>query len=314
MDSCSGILVTGGAGFIGSHTADRLLDEGLRVVVLDNLCSGKLDNLEPHIGSGNCKFVQGDVRDFGLVKNLVRDIDCVVHLAALISVPESIKNPVLTNDVNVNGTLNLLKACVDFGVKRFVYASSCAVYGNAEKLPIKEDWPTRPESPYGVSKLVAENYVRKYYEDFGLETVCLRYFNAYGPRQVYGDYSGVIMQFMRRLAKGLPLVIFGDGDQTRDFVQVQDVAEANLLALKLDGLAGGTFNIGTGIATTINQLAAVLFEITSKTHLELKHSEPREGDIKHSVADISKARAQLGYNPKVSLKEGLEQLTKGAVC
>ena len=160
-------------------------------------------------------------------------MDAVMHLAALISVPESIKDPVLTNDVNVNGTLNLLNACVDFGVKRFVYASSCAVYGNAESLPIKEGCPAMPESPYGVSKLVAENYVQAYYEDFGLGTVCLRYFNVYGPRQVYNDYSGVITQFISRLAKGLPLVIFGDGEQTRDFVHVQDVAEANMLALKM---------------------------------------------------------------------------------
>ena len=314
MHSCSKVLVTGGAGVIGSHTVDRLLDEGSEVVVLDNLYSGKLENLKPHIGEGNCRFVQGDVRDFGLVKDLVRDVDCVVHSAALISVPESIKNPVLTNDVNVNGTLNLLKACVDFDVKRFVYASSCAVYGNAESLPIKEACPTRPESPYGVSKLVAENYARKYHEDFGLETVCLRYFNVYGPRQVYSDYSGVIMQFMSRLAKSLPLVIFGDGEQTRDFVHVQDVVEANMLALKNDGVAGETFNIGTGVATTINQLANILLEVADKKHLKLNHSKPRRGDINHSVADISKAKAQLGYNPKVSLKEGLEELTKAAVC
>jgi UDP-glucose 4-epimerase len=310
MHSCSKVLVTGGAGFIGSHTVDKLLDEGLGVVVLDNLRSGNLENLKPHIGEGNCRFVQGDVRDFGLVKDLVRDVDCVVHSAALISVPESIKNPVLTNDVNVNGALNLLKACVDFDVKRFVYASSCAVYGNAESLPIKEACPARPESPYGVSKLVAENYARKYHEDFGLETVCLRYFNVYGPRQVYSDYSGVITQFISRLAKGLPLVIFGDGEQTRDFVHVQDVVEANMLALKNGGVAGETFNIGTGVATTINQLANILLEVADKKHLKLNHSKPRRGDINHSVADISKAKAQLDYNPKVSLKEGLEELIK----
>jgi UDP-glucose 4-epimerase len=237
-------------------------------------------------------------------------VDAVVHLAALISVPESIRDPVLTNDVNVNGTLNLLKASVDFGVKRFVYASSCAVYGNAESLPIKEDCPARPESPYGVSKLVAENYVRTYHEDFGLETVCLRYFNVYGPRQVYSDYSGVITQFMSRLAKDLPLVVFGDGEQTRDFVHVQDVAEANMLALKNGGIAGETFNIGTGVATTVNQLANMLLEVTNKTHLKIMHSKPRKGDIKHSVADISKARRKLHFNPKMSLKDGLEEFTK----
>ena len=219
-------------------------------------------------------------------------------------------DPVLTNDVNVNGTLNLLKACVDFGVKRFVYASSSAVYGNAESLPIKEDWPARPESPYGVSKLVAENYVHPYHEDFGLETVCLRYFNVYGPRQVYSDYSGVMTQFISRLAKGLPLIIFGDGEQTRDFVQVQDVTEANVLALKNGGVAGETFNIGIGVATTINQLANVLLRVADKTHLKIDHAEARRGDIKHSVADISKARARLGYDPKILLEEGLERLLR----
>jgi len=304
------VLVTGGAGFIGSHTVDRFLADGFEVVVLDDLRSGRLENINQHVGERNFRFVRGDVRDSCLVRELVSDVDAVVHLAALISVPESIRDPVLTNDVNVNGTLNLLKASVDFGVKRFVYASSCAVYGNAESLPIKEDCPARPESPYGVSKLVAENYVRTYHEDFGLETVCLRYFNVYGPRQVYSDYSGVITQFMSRLAKDLPLVVFGDGEQTRDFVHVQDVAEANMLALKNGGIAGETFNIGTGVATTVNQLANMLLEVTNKTHLKIMHSKPRKGDIKHSVADISKARRKLHFNPKMSLKDGLEEFTK----
>jgi len=306
------VLVTGGAGFIGSHTADMFLADGFEVVVLDDLRSGRLENVSQHVGEGGFRFVRGDVRDSCLVRNLVSDVDCVVHLAALISVPESIKDPVLTNDVNVNGTLNLLKASVDFGIKRFVYASSCAVYGNAESLPIKEDCPARPESPYGVSKLVAENCVRTFHEDFGLETVCLRYFNVYGPRQVYSDYSGVITQFMSRLAKDLPLVIFGDGEQARDFVHVQDVAEVNMLALKNGGIAGETFNIGTGVTTTVNQLARILLEITDKTHLEITRSKPRKGDIKHSVADISKARKKLGYSPKISLKDGLKRLLRQA--
>jgi len=314
MHSYSRVLVSGGAGFIGSHTVDRLLNEDLEVVVLDNLQSGLLENINAHFSKGKFRFVRGDIRDPGLVKALVRDADAVVHLAALISVPESIRDPVLTSNVNVNGTLNLLKACVDFSVKRFVYASSCAVYGNAESLPITEACPARPESPYGVSKLIAENHVHDYHEDFSLETVCLRYFNVYGPRQIYGDYSGVITQFISRLTKDLPLVIFGDGEQTRDFVQVQDVAEANILALKNGGVAGETFNIGTGVATTINQLANILLKVADKKHLKLDHSKPRKGDIKHSVADISKARAQLGYNPEVSLKEGMTGLIKAALC
>ena len=302
------VLVTGGAGFIGSHTVDKLLVEGVEVVVLDNLRSGRLENIRQHVNKGNFRFVRGDIRNLHLVKDLVSDVDAVIHLAALVSVPESIKDPALTYAINVNGTLNLLKASVDFGVKRFVYASSCAVYGNAENLPIKEDYPPKPLSPYASSKLTAEDYVQKYNRNFGLETVCLRYFNVYGPRQIYSDYSGVITRFINRLTNDLPLVIFSDGEQTRDFVYVTDVAEANILALKHAKAIGEIFNIGTGVATTINQLANMLLELAGKNSLETVHSEPREGDIRHSVADISKAKEKLGYCPKVSLKDGLKRL------
>jgi len=310
MSGCSRVLVTGGAGFIGSHIVDRLVAEGVEVVVLDNIYRGRLENVKRYIGEKGFCFVRGDVRDSRLVRDLARNVDAIIHQAALVSVPESLKDPALTNDVNVCGTLNLLRASVDSDVRRFVYASSCAVYGNAEKMPIKENSLPRPVSPYGVSKLAAENYVRVFHEAFGLETVCLRFFNVYGPRQVYSDYSGVITQFMNRLEKNLPLVIFGDGQQTRDFVHVQDIVEANILALKNEGVAGETFNIATGVATTINQLANVLLEATNKTQLKTVHSEPRKGDIKHSAADISKAIKKLHYNSKISLREGLKKLTK----
>jgi len=305
------VLVTGGAGFIGSHIADRFFSEGFEVVVLDDLRCGRLENISGHVGERNFRFVRGDIRDSLLVGELVSSVDFVVHLAALVSVPESFRNPTLTNDVNVNGTLNLLNACVDFGVRRFVYASSCAVYGEAERLPIKEDCTAKPMSPYGVSKLTAENHVRDFHKKFGLETVCLRYFNVYGPRQVYSDYSGVITQFLNRLAQDLPLVVFGDGEQTRDFVYVKDVAEASLLALKCgEAAVGEVFNIGTGVATSINQLAHAILEVTGKRHLKIVYSKAREGDIKHSVADISKARDKLGYSSKVSLREGLRELVQ----
>jgi UDP-glucose 4-epimerase len=199
---------------------------------------------------------------------------------------------------------------VDFGVKRFVYASSCAVYGEAEVLPIKEDCPLRPLSPYGFSKLAAENYVRVFGEVYGLGTVCLRFFNVYGSRQANGEYSGVITKFMDRLVKNLPLMVFGDGLQTRDFVHFCDVVEANLLALKHEGVAGETFNVGSGVATSVNQLASVLLEIAGKAHLGLEHVEPSEGDIRYSVADVSKARLKLGYDPKILLEEGLERLLR----
>jgi len=197
---------------------------------------------------------------------------------------------------------------VSSDVKRFVYASSCAVYGEAESLPLREDSPLRPASPYAVSKLAAENYVRVFYWVYGLETVCLRFFNVYGSRQVYSEYSGVMTQFISCLTKDRPLVIFGDGEQTRNFVQVRDVVEANMLALKNKGVVGEVFNVATGVATTINKLANVLLSAANRTHLKMVHSEPRKGDIKHSVADISKARWKLHYDPKVLLKDGLEEL------
>jgi len=305
------VLVTGGAGFIGSHTVDRFLADGFDVVVLDDLRGGCLENVSGHVGDRRFRFVRGDIRDSHLVKELVTGVDGVLHLAALVSVPESFRDPALYNDVNVGGTLNLLKACVDFGVNRFVYASSCAVYGEAESLPIKEGCPAKPMSPYAVSKLTAENYVCAFHEKYGLETVCLRYFNVYGPRQTFSDYSGVITQFLNRIENDLPLVVFGDGTQTRDFVYVQDVAEANILALNRAQAVGGIFNIGTGVATSIKELANVLLELTKKTRLKIIYSEAREGDIMHSVADISKARNKLGYSPRVSLNHGLRELVQG---
>jgi nucleoside-diphosphate-sugar epimerase len=310
MYGYSSVLITGGAGFIGSHLVDRLIAENLEVVVLDNLQGGRVENIHKHVGKKNFRFIRGDVRDYGLIKRLVKDVDAIFHQAAIVSVPRSLEDPVFVNDVNVNGTLNLLKTSINSGVKRFVYASSCAMYGDRENLPMKEDMILEPLSPYGVSKLAAESYARAFYKVFGLETVCLRYFNVYGSRQVQGPYSGVITQFIDCLAKNLPLVIFGDGEQTRDFVHVQDVVEANMLALKNGKIIGETYNIATGVATTINQLAKILMEITNKTELRLVRAEPRKGDIKHSVADISKARRELRYKPRISLEEGLKDLAK----
>lgn len=300
--------MTGGAGFIGSHTVDRLLREGYEVVVLDNLRSGRLENLAQHADRGNFCFVRGDVRDSRLVKELVGNVDAVLHLAALVSVPESVADPVLAEDINVRGTLNLLRACVGSNAKRFVYASSCAVYGDADKIPIAEDCSTAPMSPYGVSKLTAEKEVYAFNEKFGLKTVCLRYFNVYGPRQTYNQYSGVITQFLKRIEENAPLVIFGDGEQTRDFVYVEDVVEANLLALKCAMAVGRVFNIGTGVGTSVNKLADMLLDVVGKKNAAIVRCEARKGDIRHSVADISKARERLGYSPKTQLKDGLRKL------
>jgi len=308
--SYSKVLVTGGAGFIGSHLVDRLLKDGFEVHVIDDLSTGKLNNVAHHQGKENFQFIKGDIRDFELIKETVKDIDAVFHEAALVSVPRSIENPAYTNEVNVTGTLNLLKACSDSNVKRFIHASSSSVYGETEVLPQREDRNPQPISPYAVSKMAAESYAKVFYEVYSLETVCLRYFNVYGPRQAYGPYSGVIIIFINQLLKDQPPTIFGDGEQTRDFTNVQDTVEGSMLAIKRKSAVGQVFNIATGVATTINQLAEVLQEIMGKTDFEAVHKGPRPGDIRHSYADISKAKRILGYEPKISLKEGLTQLVE----
>jgi len=302
------ILVTGGAGFIGSHIVDRLLTNGFEVIVLDNFSTGRMENLAHHQGRKNLHIVKSDLRELESVKTALVDVDVVFHEAAMVSVVRSVENPLITNEINVTGTVNLLKACLDAGVKRFVHASSSSVYGDIETLPKREDLSPQPISPYAVSKLAAENYVKVFHEVYGLETVCLRYFNVYGPRQAYGPYSGVITIFMNQLRSNQPPTIYGDGTQTRDFTYVQDVVEANLLAMMNKNATGEVFNTAAGVPTTINQLAKLLLEIMGRINLKPVYQSPRLGDIKHSYADISKARRILGYEPKVSLKEGLEKL------
>jgi UDP-glucose 4-epimerase len=305
----SKILVTGGAGFIGSHIVDRLLKEEIEVIVIDNFLTGQRENVAHHKNRKDFHLVEGDIRNAKLVKKVLKDVDAVFHEAALVSVPRSIENPLLTNEVNVLGTLNLLEACRDADVKKFIYGSSSAVYGETETLPKTEELAPHPISPYAVSKLAAENYVKVYWKVYGLNTVCLRYFNVYGPRQTYSPYSGVITIFINRLLKGKPPIIYGDGEQTRDFTHIEDVVEANMLALTRKAASGEIFNIATGKPTTINQLAAVLQKIM-KTNLKPMYTQPRLGDIKHSYADITKARKLLRYIPRVSLKNGLTQLVK----
>jgi nucleoside-diphosphate-sugar epimerase len=304
----SEILVTGGAGFIGSHIVDRLLNEGVRVRVIDNLSTGEKKNLVQHINNKSFQFIEGDIRNFEQVKMAVEGVDAVIHEAALVSVTRSVEDPQLSNEVNVKGTINLLKACADFNVKRFVLASSCAVYGDTKMLPNHEKLVAKPLSPYAADKLAAENYAKVFHKVYGLETVCLRYFNVYGLRQKYGPYSGVISIFVNRLLENKPLVIAGDGKQTRDFVNVKDVVEANMKALSKAEAVGEVFNISTGEAITINRLAETIQRIAGKTDVKAVHAEPRVGDIKHSYGDISKARRKLGYEPKVQFEKGLKEL------
>jgi len=305
----SRFLVTGGAGFVGSHIVDRLLTDGFEVTVIDNLYTGRLENMAHHRGRKDFNFVQGDIRNFDLVKKVLRNVDVVFHEAALVGATCSVENTVLTNEVNVTGTLNLLEACVDADVKRFIYASSAAVYGKTKTLPHHESLAPQPISPYGVSKLAAENYVRVFSDVYGLQTVCLRYFNVYGPRQTYGPYSGVITVFINRLLSNQPPIIYGDGEQTRDFVDVQDVVNANTLSLK-KGAVGQVFNVATGVATTVNQLASMLQEIVGKTSLTPIYMKSRIGEIRYSYANVSKARRFLGFNSKVSVEDGLAKLVE----
>jgi dTDP-glucose 4,6-dehydratase len=304
-------LVTGAAGFIGSHIVDRLLSNCFEVTAVDNLSFGKQKNFARNKGKDNFRFIKGDIRDMDLVKELVRDIDVVFHEAALISVVSSFKDPITMHDVNVTGTLNLLKACVDSNVKRFVFASSASIYGETKTLPMKEDMTPRPISPYAVSKLAAENYVKLFYRVYGIETVCLRYFNVYGPRQRHSHYSGVIPIFIERVLGGNAPIIYGDGQQNRDFVNVRDVVDANMLALTSGDAAGEVLNIGTGEATSVNQLAKIVLRLSGKNDLQPVYSDPRPGETRRgSCADISKAKIVLGYDPKISLEEGVMKLAE----
>jgi UDP-glucose 4-epimerase len=300
------VLVTGGAGFIGSHLAERLVEEQHDVTVLDNLSTGSLDHLDQLTSRSNFRFIHGDIRDVETVNDVTRDVDVVFHEAALASVALSVDDPVLVNDVNVNGTLHLLEACRSSGVRRCVFASSAAVYGGGTPSPHETTTP-RPTSPYAVTKLTAERYLDVYRELYGLETVCLRYFNVYGSRQSSNQYSGVIAIFIDRLENRRRPIIFGDGSQTRDFVHVEDVVTANLLALGVAAATGETFNVGTGRGVPITHLLALLQRITGTEDLRPVYRKPRSGDILHSRAEIGKARRILGFNPQKSLEDGLSE-------
>ena len=306
----SNVLVTGGAGFIGSHIVDRLLSNGSEVTVIDNLSTGRLENIDFN-DQQNLHLIKGDIRDFDLIKKAVEDIDTVFHEAALVSVVSSFSDPLTTYYVNVKGTLNLLKACLDSNVKRFVFASSAAIYGKTNTVYKRENMISRPLSPYAVSKLAAESYVRLFYEVYGLETVSLRYFNVYGPRQRSGTYSAVIPAFINRVLNDQPPIIQGNGEQTRDFVNVQDIVDINMIASRSKNAVGQFFNVGTGKATSVNQLAKIVLKTLGKTSMKPVHTEPRRGDAdKGSCADIEIARRFLGFNSGVSIEEGIVKLVE----
>jgi UDP-glucose 4-epimerase len=298
------IVVTGGAGFIGSNLVIKLVEEGYDVTVFDNFATGKLENLKTV--KNKIKLIKGDVRDFGIVKRALKGSDFVFHQAALPSVVRSVKDPITTNEVNVKGTLNILLAARDCGVKRVIYASSSSVYGESES-PKKEDMLTAPISPYAVAKLAGELYCKAFYNIYGLETIALRYFNVYGPRQdPSSEYAAVIPKFINLMLKDRQPIIYGDGNQTRDFTFVDDVVEANILAMKAKKGIGETFNIAYGKQTSINKLVEILNKILAK-RIKAAYSGQRKGDIRHSLADISKARTVLGYRPKYDIESGLKR-------
>ncbi|MFQ5953417.1 MAG: SDR family oxidoreductase [Candidatus Omnitrophota bacterium] len=301
----SNYLVTGGAGFIGSNIAEALAQRGENVRVLDNLSTGKEENMAPFMDK--IDFQKGDIRSEGDVKKALKDIDFVVHQAALRSVARSVEEPVETNDVNVNGTLNLLMLAKEACIKRVVYASSSSVYGDCEVFPQKETSTPKPISPYAVSKLAAEYYCRMFSKTIGLETVSLRYFNVFGPRQnPESKYSAVIPAFISRLAEDQPCIIDGDGKQSRDFTFISNVVDANIAACEVPGISGTVFNVACGHDYSVIDVAENLKKIMGK-EIESVHGPRRQGDVMKTYADISGLKNVLGVEPKVDFLEGLKR-------
>jgi len=300
------VIITGGAGFIGSHLARRLAIHN-HCTVIDDLSTGRIQNIAQDIAERRLEFVQGSILDLELLKKLFKDADYVFHEAAMVSVPRSMENPLGCSLVNVIGTLNVLLAARDNRVAKVAFASSSSVYGDTPELPRREQAKPSPLSPYAVSKLTGELYCRVFTSAFGLATICLRYFNVYGPRQdPDSQYAAVIPRFIKRVLNDEPPIIFGDGTQTRDFTFVEDVVEANILAMESN--ATGVFNIGTGNSISISDLAKQIIDITGKSLVPICQ-EKRAGDVEHSVADISKA-STFGYRPKYKIREGIMEILR----
>ena len=296
-------VVTGGGGFIGSHIIENLVRQRNTVKVIDNFSTGKRENIDAF--KNDVEMIEADLAETKNLAQFLKGADYVIHQAAIPSVPKSILDPLKSHNANVNGTLNLLLACRDAGVKRFVYASSSSLYGDSPTLPKHESMMPNPLSPYGAQKLFAEMYCQVFTKAYGLETVSLRYFNVFGPRQdSTSQYSGVLALFIPAVLQGRRPTIYGDGLQSRDFTYVQNVVEANLLACKVPGVAGQVFNVACGDRITVNSM---LHQINKIVGVDISpiYAEPRSGDIKHSQADITRAREHLGYEPKVSFEEGL---------
>ncbi len=299
-------LVTGGAGFIGSHIAETLLKQGASVRIFDNLATGRPHNLEVLRAYGtNVEIVNGDLRDMSAVKIAVEGREVVFHQGALASVPRSISDPVTSLETNINGTQNVLLAARDAGVRRVVYASSSSVYGNTPTLPKHEEMPSQPMSPYALQKLTGELLCGIFTRIYGLETVALRYFNVFGPRQdPTSEYAAVLPRFLTALLEGKRPIVFGDGEQTRDFTFIENVVQANLLAATAPDANGQAMNIGCGTSISLNEVLVMAGSLLHRT-VNADYREARPGDVRDSLADISKARRLLGYTPQIDFREGL---------
>ena len=303
----SSVLVTGGAGFIGSHLTEALLQGGHRVRVLDDFSTGKRENLIFGKEYSSLEIIEGDIRYPAVCQKAMKGIEFVFHLAALPSVQRSVEDPLGSNAVNSGGTLNILFGAREEKIKRVIYASSSSIYGDTPALPKHEDMPSNPLSPYALQKYIGEQYCRLFYELYGLETVSLRYFNIFGPRQDPNSiYSAVIPKFIDALLQGSPPIIFGDGEQSRDFTYIENVVQANLLAMSAEHLHGEAINIACAERTPLNQLVDVLRKILG-SKLSPVYEEPRKGDVRHSLADIRKAKEILNYKPKVGVELGLKK-------
>jgi UDP-glucose 4-epimerase len=304
--SLSGIaLVTGGAGFIGSHITRALVAAGARVRIIDDLSTGHLENLD-EIG-GDLDFVNASITDEAALKRVLQDAELVFHEAAIPSVPRSVKQPRETHDASVNGTFELLLAARDAGVRRVVYAASSSAYGDQLESPKRESMRPEPLTPYAAAKLVGEYYCQVFTRSYGLETVSLRYFNVFGPRQdPSSQYSGVISRFMLALASGESPTIYGDGEQSRDFTYVKNAVDANLLAAEAPAASGKVFNVANGKSISINEVLEILKRLTGRNEIKAEYAPPRGGDVRDSLADLEAATAVLGYQPKVGLEEGLQ--------
>ena len=300
------VLVTGGAGFIGSHIAGTLAERGARVRVVDDLSTGHVENVEEV--SGEVDFIRASVTDGDAMRHALEGVEVVFHEAAIPSVPRSVENPRETHEACVEGTFTLLNAAREAKVRRVVYAASSSAYGDQPTLPKEEGMAPQPLSPYAVAKLVGEYYCQVWAQTYGLETVCLRYFNIFGPRQdPSSQYSGVISRFIDALMSGTRPVIYGDGEQSRDFTYVANAVDANLRAAEAPGASGKVINVANGERVTLNELLAKLKVITGRTGAEADYRDPRVGDVRHSLADITRARQLLGYEPQIGLEEGLRK-------